>query len=426
MTDLPPGWASATLGELGIYLNGRGFKESEWSTCGRPIIRIQNLTGSSESFNHYSGGIQERHLVRPGDLLVSWAATLGAYVWRGPEAVLNQHIFKVRSFIDPGFHRYLIDYLLGDILKQTHGSGMVHITKSRFDETPLALPPMGEQRRIVDALEAQLSRLDTGRDALSKARSRASVIRATAFESVLRSFPSVDMSVGSLLKEPLANGRSVPTRAEGFPVLRLTALRDGYVDLRQRKGGAWTRADADQYLVQAGDFLVSRGNGSLDLLGRGGLVSDKPDLVAYPDTLIRVRLDHARVHAPFFRVVWHSRSIRRQIEQMARTTAGIYKINQVMLAGIRLPLPSMEDQATIAHAIQRTIAQVDRADAEIRGAERRTQALRRSLLSAAFKGQLVPQDPNDEPAELLLKRIRVDRAAGATRIRRPRRARATQ
>lgn len=90
-------WEDTTLGKLGRYINGRAFKTSEWSKAGRPIIRIQDLTGSNRNPNYYNGQIEDRYIVRPGDLLISWSATLGAYIWDGPEAVLNQHIFKVES-----------------------------------------------------------------------------------------------------------------------------------------------------------------------------------------------------------------------------------------------------------------------------------------------------------------------------------------
>src|SRR5438477_10659089 len=94
--------------------------------------------------------------------------------------------------------------------------------------------------------------------------------------------------LGELLEEPMANGRSVPD-GSGFPVLRLTALKGGRVDLRERKRGAWGAQDASRFRVRNGDFLIARGNGSLALVGRGGLVEDEPDPVAYPDTAIRVR-----------------------------------------------------------------------------------------------------------------------------------------
>lgn len=120
MSELPQGWRETNLGSLGKYHNGRGFKKSEWRDQGRPIIRIQNLTGSSDSFNYYQGDADERHVARQGDLLMSWAATLGAYIWTGPESVVNQHIFKVESNIDRKFHKYLLDFKLEELRRQAH------------------------------------------------------------------------------------------------------------------------------------------------------------------------------------------------------------------------------------------------------------------------------------------------------------------
>ena len=81
--DLPDGWVLATLGDTADYINGRAFKSSEWEEHGRPIVRIQNLTGSSSTVNRYSKAVDEKHIVRDGDLLISWSATLGAYIYRG-------------------------------------------------------------------------------------------------------------------------------------------------------------------------------------------------------------------------------------------------------------------------------------------------------------------------------------------------------
>ena len=80
------------------------------------------------------------------------------------------------------------------------------------------------------------------------------------------------VTVAQVLSKPLANGCSVKSANRGFPVLRLTAVRNGIIDLTERKTGAWTAQEAASFLVRAGDFLVSRGNGSLRLVGIGGLV----------------------------------------------------------------------------------------------------------------------------------------------------------
>ncbi len=139
MSEVPEGWTQTTLGDIGQYINGRGFKKSEWRDSGRPIIRIQNLTGTSLEYNYFDGEVEDRYIALPGDLLISWAATLGVFEWKGPEAVVNQHIFKVQSHINKDFHRLLVEYVLDDLRRHAHGSGMVHVTKSVFDSTEVPL-----------------------------------------------------------------------------------------------------------------------------------------------------------------------------------------------------------------------------------------------------------------------------------------------
>ena len=148
---VPDGWTATTLGAIGNYLNGRAFKRSEWSPTGRPIIRIQDLTGSNVNPNHFEGDAEPRYVVTAGDLLISWSATLGAYIWNGPEAVLNQHIFKVESKINKRFHYHLVRDCLAELDRNAHGSGMVHVTKGVFDNTPVAVP---DDPRLQEALAA--------------------------------------------------------------------------------------------------------------------------------------------------------------------------------------------------------------------------------------------------------------------------------
>jgi len=388
MNEVPAGWNQTTLGDLGRYLNGRCFKKTEWSTEGRPIIRIQNLTGSSSSFNYFEGELEDRYVVRPGDLLVSWAATLGAYFWSGPEAVLNQHIFKVESNIDDVFHKYLLDHKLNELMRQTHGSGMVHITRGRFDSVPVAVPPLPEQRRIVGILESYLSRLDAADSYLQRAAHREAVLRPRLLAAALERVETVSQPLASLLQSGLANGRSVPTRAGGFPVLRLTALQDGRVDLSERKEGAWSRSEASRYLVEKGDFLIARGNGSLRLVGLGGLVADVSDPVAYPDTLIRARPDNKSLNPEYLALVWNSPVVRKQIEPRARTTAGIYKVNQKDLGAVMIPVPSLSDQAALVDRITSFQDGLASASASRIRTASQVAALRKSLLTAAFSGRL--------------------------------------
>ena len=96
--DIPEHWERTKVKFIADYINGCAFKPDEWtseSTDGKPIIRIQNLNNPTATFNYFLGEKDERYIVNFGDVLISWSASLGVYVWKNQQAWLNQHIFKV-------------------------------------------------------------------------------------------------------------------------------------------------------------------------------------------------------------------------------------------------------------------------------------------------------------------------------------------
>lgn len=221
------------------------------------------------------------------------------------------------------------------------------------------------------------------------------------------------VTVDQILAGPLANGRSVKSAATGFPVLRLTAFQDGSINLNEQKVGAWTAEEAEGFLVREGDFLVSRGNGSIRLVGIGGLVRLLSDPVAYPDTMIRFRLSEG-VEPRLFAQIWNSRTVRNQVEWKAKTTAGIFKVNQTDLATCAVPLPPASEQVRVRTEIERLFGVGEEAaDLSARSTSRCTR-LRQSILKWAFEGRLVDQDSTDEPAFALLERNRAERASSGT------------
>lgn len=216
--------------------------------------------------------------------------------------------------------------------------------------------------------------------------------------------------VGELLRERPHNGRSVKDLENGFPVLRLNALRYGRVDLTLFKNGAWTEREARNYVLEYGDFLVMRGNGSKHLVGTGGLVGGVAFSVAFPDTMIRLRLEISQLVPEFFSAVWNAYVMRRQIETAARTTAGIYKINQKHIQEFLFPLPPIAEQQAISAIIESTFDGAGQMEAAIDAAVEKSEAIRQSILKRAFEGRLVSQNREDEPASDLLARIRGEEA----------------
>ncbi|MDT6202691.1 restriction endonuclease subunit S, partial [Streptococcus pneumoniae] len=144
------------LGEVATFINGYAFKPQDWSSEGKEIIRIQNLTKTSTEINYYSGTIDKKYIVEAGDILISWSGTLGVFQWCGRSAVLNQHIFKVvfdKIDIDESYFKYVVEKGLQDAVKHTHGSTMKHLTKKYFDNIMVPYTNLGEQQRIASELD---------------------------------------------------------------------------------------------------------------------------------------------------------------------------------------------------------------------------------------------------------------------------------
>lgn len=141
------------MGDIASYINGAAFKPKDWSKIGKPIIRIQNLNDPSADYNYFSGQIDEKYLVKPGDVLISWATHLEAYIWNGEEAWLNQHIFRVvfdKMDVDKTFFIYAANVALKEAFKLAHGfkATMEHIKRGDFENSKVYLPTKDIQVRF--------------------------------------------------------------------------------------------------------------------------------------------------------------------------------------------------------------------------------------------------------------------------------------
>lgn len=176
--ELPTGWVAARINDTGLYINGLAFKPSDWKASGLPIIRIQNLSDDSREFNYAQGEFPDEVLVRTGDILVSWSATLDAYLWKRQTGVLNQHIFRViqaTGLTDSGYLLLLLKHAIRDLSESVHAHGLVmtHINRGPFLNHVVWIPPLAEQRRIVakvDELMALCNRLEAAQASVEASR----------------------------------------------------------------------------------------------------------------------------------------------------------------------------------------------------------------------------------------------------------------
>lgn len=406
MTASQNGWTETTLGELGRYINGRGFKKSEWSDHGRPIIRIQNLTGSNSKFNRFNGNVEDRYIVRSGDLLMSWAATLGAYIWTGEEGVLNQHIFKVESRIDRRFHKYLLDHKLAELMRQTHGSGIVHITRGDFESLTTSIPDPPEQRRIVDILDDHLSRLDAAASAVAAAAQRtASLAAASAALHFQAAEVTSSLSTVGKHAQAVDYGSSTKTHAtmarDDVPVLRMGNIKDGQIDWTSLKYLPRAHHEFPRLMLRPGDLLFNRTN-SAEHVGKCAVFDSDVD-ASFASYLIRVRLD-GTVLPDWVALAINSPQGRAYAASVVSQQVGQANVNGTKLKAFPLPVPSIGEQAERVRA-HRDIIDARRAlMVQLDVAARRAERLRRALLAAAFSGRLTGRSSDLEHAEELASR----------------------
>ena len=167
------------LGDVATYINGYAFKPEERGNVGLPIIRIQDLTGNAYDLGYYDGEYPEKIEINNGDVLISWSASLGVYIWNRGKALLNQHIFKVifdKVDIDKNYFVYAVHRKLDEMSMKSHGATMKHIIKKDFDATLIPYPALNEQIEISDNLDKVLRIIEMRKrelqslDSLIKAR----------------------------------------------------------------------------------------------------------------------------------------------------------------------------------------------------------------------------------------------------------------
>ncbi len=178
--EIPEGWETRALGELAEFVNGRGFKPHEWGEVGLPIIRIQNLNGSTE-FNYFDGAYHPKLLVEPGDLLFAWSGSrgtsFGPHVWSGPRGLLNYHTWRVslQSPSDRDFLYFALLSITKKIERDSHGaSALVHMQKAYIVDYLIPYPPESERMiisKILSEHDAAIEFQDTELERLISVKS---------------------------------------------------------------------------------------------------------------------------------------------------------------------------------------------------------------------------------------------------------------
>lgn len=421
MRSLPRGWATITIGSIAMLVNGRAFKPSDWTNTGLPIIRIQNLNRPEADFNHFSGPVAERHLVRESDLLFAWSGTpgtsFGAHIWRGPTAVLNQHIFNVRvdeNLIDREFLRIAINQTLDEQIAKAHGgAGLRHVTKGAFEATEIALPPLAEQKRITERLRIAEERCAVVQShlvsALALVETAQSAILQAAYDLTLLPkvheaahgdrFPFV--CVGDIASE-LTYGSSAKSSSAGkIPVLRMGNIQKGELDWSAL---LYTSDDQEieRYLLRPGDVLFNRTN-SPQLVGKTAIYrGERPAIFA--GYLIRIRCSGS-VLPEYLTYCLNSPAGRKYCRAVKSDGVSQSNINSKKLAAFQLRCPDIASQREIVERVEAGLKKLDLVVNQVKATRDTIGMLYQQLVRQALTGKLASHDPGDEPATVQIERL---------------------
>ena len=379
-----------TLGTVAAYINGRAFKPDEWETSGLPIISIQNLTDSSAKFNYSSVEHDKRFLVKNGDLLFAWSASLGAHIWKGGDAWLNQHIFKVIP--NDGIYRDYLYYFLLNVVSalysKTHGSGMVHITKGPFMATKIPVPSLPEQERIVAKIEELFSQLDSGVEVLKKAKQQLVVYRQAVLKEAFEEATKVgmpiqikdvchDIKVGIVIKP----AQYYTDSGNGIKAFRSANVREFSIN-----DSDWVYLSTEGHSknlrseVHTGDVLIVRSG----YPGTACVVSPEYDGCNAIDILIAVP-DTSKVLPEYLCAYTNSPYGRKLVTEKKRGVAQAH-LNVGGYSRMEICLPSLEGQRDILSKIEARLSIYDNIAQTMDAALQQAEALRQSVLKKAFEG----------------------------------------
>lgn len=319
------------------------------------------------------------------------------------ETTLNQDMKAVvpHKGIDPRWIAWGLRAFERKLLRDTRKAGttVASLEMPRFHAFKLPVPPLDEQRRIVDVLEAHLSRLDAAGAGLMNARKRIGALERSALDSQFGAVEST-APLGDLIEDISAGksfgASSAPARDDEWGIIKVSAMTWGEFKAEENKSVPSNRVDP-RFEIREGDLLVSRANTS-GYVGASVLVGSVRPKLLLSDKSLRVK-PRDGIRAEWLWRALQAPSARRQISALATGTKdSMRNISQGSLRQVLLPMVDDSEQGRALAAFAATEEASRRLRCEVEATDSRLNRLRRSLLEAAFSGRLTGP-VTDAPSE---------------------------
>ncbi len=443
-TTLPNNWCEATfedvLADISNGISDSQNKEAE----GIPVSRIETIATGKVNLakigyvSNISESAAERYLLNPGDILFSHInspAHIGkTAIFRSGRLYHGTNVLRIRTQRDtctPEYFEYYCRYFrsIGEFsMNAQHAVNQSSLNQKKIKAFTLPLPPLAEQTRIAQKLDELLAQVDTlkaridGIPALLK-RFRQSILAAAVSgrlteEWRLNASAWSDTTIGQVCS--VATGktpkRDIPGYWENGDIPWLTSALTGsnFCSEAEQFVTAFAVKDCALKVFQPGTLLMA-------MYGEGktrGQVTELKIAATCNQACAALVVDESLARKAFvkIRLQENYEEIRKQAVGGAQPNLNLNKVREITIR-----LPSLPEQTEIVRRVEQLFAFADQLEAKVASAKSRIDHLTQSILAKAFRGELVPQDPNDEPASVLLERINAQRAA-APKAKRGRKA----
>lgn len=436
--SLPASWVPAKFSDVFQKLQYGFTASANWQSTAFRFLRITDLgdfgvdwTGvpfcsvNPADAEKYALSIGDFVFARSGSIEKAWRVTSLPH---DQTAVFASYLIRgvpIEHELGPWLSHFLRSKsYLSQIGAAGAGIGMQNINAQKLSDIDFPLPPLNEQRRIVAKLDALFEKSRSIREKLDRLPRLLANLQKSILNSAFRGTDNWKAaSVGSVLLD-IRYGTSKKCQSEprGTAVLRIPNIGERGIQIDDLKYAEFTPTESARLALDVGDLLLIRSNGSVDLVGKTAVVSKRETGMLYAGYLIRMRVNRSLILPEFLHYWLMTPSVREIIERTAKSTSGVNNINSEEVRSLPLLLPPLEVQTQICARVAQAFSSIDRLSATFDTAAGKVGMMDMSILSKAFRGELVPQDPNDEPASVLLERIRAQKPVAGTKRGRGRKA----
>ncbi|RBY78149.1 restriction endonuclease subunit S [Geodermatophilus sp. TF02-6] len=406
MTQLPPDWRITRFDEVADSALGKMLDKGVVRGHAHvPYLRNVNVQWGRVDLGsvltmELADDERQRFAVEDGDLLVCEGGEIGrAAIWRGNGQYMAYqkalHRIRSRGLVDPLFLRYMFEHYAtnGMLKRHSTGSTIAHLPQQKLKVLPVPLPPMPEQRRIVDILEDHLSRLDAANAYVDAGKRRLQASHRAILSSLIpdsTAYPAWwklatvgEAGLVELGRQRHPDWHSGPNMR---PYMRVANVFEDEIRVDDLKEMHWPDDTFARFRLRPGDVLLNEGQ-SPELLGRPALYAGAPAEVAFTNSLIRFQAREG-VLPEFALLVFRRHMHARRFMRESRITTNIAHLSAKRLKEVEFPIPPLEDQRSLIVRAKEMLENNDRLRDSIKRVEVQNTALRRALLTAAFSGRL--------------------------------------